>query len=86
MIRPSLAALAATLLTACSTEPIVVQNTGRTVELTGGPASISSTAEGIAYHQTGADRLCRERGFSGAQSAGISQEAFITSYLFTCLT
>lgn len=72
-------------LAACTSQPIVVENTGRTVVLSGGPASISSDAEAIEYHQPTADRLCRESGHSRAQSAGSTEALFIMSYTFSCV-
>lgn len=75
---------AALLLIGCSTPTTVLENTGRTITLTGGPASISSTAEGIDHHQPTADRLCRENGHGRAQSAGTETHAFIISWIFTC--
>ena len=74
------------VLAACSSQPVVVENTGRTVILSGGPASISSDAEAIDYHQPTADRLCCESGHSRAQSAGSTEAMFIMSYTFSCIS
>lgn len=72
-------------LSACSSESMVLHNTGKTVELTGGPPSIHTTAQGIEFHQSKADELCRESGYSRAQSAGMDDSAFIASYLYSCV-
>lgn len=72
-------------LAGCTAEPVVVQDAGRIVELSGGPASISNTAEAVEYFQPQAERLCQARNFSGAQFSGEKEELFILSYLFTCL-
>lgn len=78
------AAVIAAFVAACSAPQTVIQNTGSTIELTGGPSSIGSAAEGIEYHQPEADRLCQQAGHERAQSAGTKTDAFIISYLYSC--
>lgn len=85
MIR--LTAIAALLaVTACSDTSIVDEAEGNTVILSGGPASITSTAKAIAFHQPAADQNCQSRGYKGATFAGERESAFFLSYIFTCVS
>lgn len=84
MIRAAATIAATFALHGCTSEPIVLENDGRNVVLSGGPGSISSTAEAIDYHQPTADRLCAERGYGQAVSTGEQVDAFIASYRFRC--
>lgn len=77
-----IAALA--LVAACAMETQVIEDTGRTIELTGDPGGFGTINQGIDHHQPTADRMCRERGYKGAQSAGHREALFILSYVFTC--
>lgn len=73
------------LFSACAMDTQVIEDTGRTIELMGGPGGPGTINQGIDYHQPTADRMCRERGYRGAQSAGHNSAAFILSYTFTCV-
>lgn len=84
MIRSAAAVAAIFVLHGCTSEPIVLENDGRNVVLSGGPGSISNTAEAIDYHQPTANRLCAERGYGEAVSTGEQVDAFIASYRFRC--
>lgn len=75
---------AALLLIGCTSEPILLENTGRTVSMTGAPAKISSTAQGIDYFQPHADAFCQQNGYRRGQTAGSSTTGFVETYTFSC--
>ena len=70
-------------LAGCGAGSHVIENTGRTVVLTGGPGGVSTVAQGAEYLLPEAERLCRQNGYSGAEMAGTGP-SYIVSYMFRC--
>lgn len=70
-------------LAGCGASSQVIENTGRTVVLTGGPGGVSTVAQAGEYLFPEAERICRQNGHSGAEMAGTGP-SYVVSYTFRC--
>lgn len=82
--RNCLMLIAALALSGCGASTHVVENTGKTVVLTGGPGGMSTVARDAEYLRAEAERLCRQNGYSGAEGAGTGP-SYVVLHQFRCI-